>query len=68
MSQTQSPALRIGLAGLGTVGLGVVRILQRHADLIAARAGRGVEIIAVSAREADRRRDHWMQNHSGMPF
>lgn len=47
--------LRIGLAGLGTVGTGVVRILQTHAELIAARAGRPVEIAAVSARS--RRRD-----------
>ena len=47
--------LRLGLAGLGTVGIGVVRILQRHAGLIAARAGRPVAITAVSAR--DRTRD-----------
>ncbi|MFT3974982.1 MAG: homoserine dehydrogenase [Amaricoccus sp.] len=47
--------LRIGLAGLGTVGTGVVRILQTHAGLVAARAGRPVEIVAVSARS--RRRD-----------
>jgi homoserine dehydrogenase len=48
--------LRLGLAGLGTVGIGVVRIVQRHAGLIAARAGRPVEIIAVSARDAARDR------------
>ena len=42
--------LRIGLAGLGTVGLGVVKILQSHGELIAARAGRSVELVAVSAR------------------
>ena len=32
-----SEALRIGLAGLGTVGGGVVEILDRHKDLLAAR-------------------------------
>jgi homoserine dehydrogenase len=48
--------LRLGLAGLGTVGIGVVRIVQRHAGLIAARAGRRVEIVAVSARDASRDR------------
>ncbi len=48
--------LRLGLAGLGTVGVGVVRIVQRHADLIAARAGRPVQVIAVSARDAARDR------------
>ena len=43
--------LRLGIAGLGTVGTGVVKILRRHADLVAARAGRAVEIVAVSARD-----------------
>jgi homoserine dehydrogenase len=42
--------LRIGIAGLGTVGTGVVRILQDHGPLIALRSGRPVEITAVSAR------------------
>ena len=49
--------LRLGLAGLGTVGIGVVKIVQRHADLIAARAGRPVTITAVSARDRSRNRD-----------
>ncbi len=49
--------LRLGLAGLGTVGIGVVGIVQRHADLIAARAGRDVVITAVSARDATKNRD-----------
>ena len=49
--------LRLGLAGLGTVGIGVVKIVQRHADLIAARAGRPVVITAVSARDRTRNRD-----------
>ena len=48
--------LRIGLAGLGTVGTGVVRMLQGHGDMIAARAGRPVEIVAVSARSRSRDR------------
>jgi homoserine dehydrogenase len=41
--------LRLGIAGLGTVGIGVVKIVQTHADLIATRAGRPVRIVAVSA-------------------
>jgi len=51
--------LRIGIAGLGTVGMGVVGIVQDHAALIAVRAGRPIEIAAVSARDAarDRGRD-----------
>lgn len=47
--------LRIGLAGLGTVGAGVLRILQGKRDLISARAGRPIEVVAVTAR--DRARD-----------
>lgn len=49
--------LRLGLAGLGTVGIGVVKIVQRHAELIAARAGRPVTITAVSARDRTKNRD-----------
>ncbi len=49
--------LRLGLAGLGTVGIGVVQIVQRHADLIAMRAGRPIVITAVSARDQTRNRD-----------
>ena len=48
--------LRLGIAGLGTVGTGVVRIIQRHADLLTARAGRPVAISAVSARSRDKDR------------
>jgi homoserine dehydrogenase len=42
--------LRLGIAGLGTVGAGVVKIVQAHAAGLAANAGRAVEITAVSAR------------------
>ncbi len=49
--------LRLGVAGLGTVGIGVVKIVQKHADLIAARTGRAVVITAVSARDRKKNRD-----------
>jgi homoserine dehydrogenase len=45
----------VGVAGLGTVGAGVVALLRANADLIAARAGRPIAVTAVSAR--DRARD-----------
>ncbi|MEO1223892.1 MAG: homoserine dehydrogenase, partial [Pseudomonadota bacterium] len=48
-------SLKVGIAGLGTVGGGVASLLTRHHNLIATRAGRTVEIAAVSAR--DRTRD-----------
>jgi homoserine dehydrogenase len=47
--------LRIGIAGLGTVGGGVLRLLQAHAELLAQRSGRRIVVAAVSAR--DRHRD-----------
>ncbi len=42
--------LRLGIAGLGTVGAGVVKIIQQRANLLAQRSGRPVVISAVSAR------------------
>ncbi|MDD9921483.1 MAG: homoserine dehydrogenase [Boseongicola sp.] len=42
--------LRLGIAGLGTVGAGVVKIIQGHADLLQMRTGREITISAVSAR------------------
>ena len=58
MSDTSPPApLRLGIAGLGTVGIGVVKIIQAHADLLAARAGRPVQITAICARDRQRNRD-----------
>jgi homoserine dehydrogenase len=48
--------LRLGIAGLGTVGAGVVRLLRRHGPLLEARAGRPVTLGAVSARERGRDR------------
>ena len=48
--------LRLGIAGLGTVGAGVVKIVQRRANLLAMRSGRPVVISAVSARTRDKDR------------
>ena len=47
---TSPPPLRLGIAGLGTVGVGVVRIVQAQAARLAARTGRTIEVAAVSAR------------------
>ena len=58
MSDTSPPApLRLGIAGLGTVGIGVVKIIQAHTDLLSARAGRPVVITAISARDRQKNRD-----------
>jgi homoserine dehydrogenase len=44
------------------VGIGVVKIVQRHADLLSARAGRPVVITAVSARDRTKNRDADLSN------
>ena len=48
--------LRIGIAGLGNVGAGVVKILTANAELVAKRAGRPIVVTAVSARDRSRDR------------
>lgn len=48
--------LHLGIAGLGTVGVGVVRIIRQHAALLEARTGRPITISAVSARSRDKDR------------
>jgi homoserine dehydrogenase len=49
--------LKAGLAGLGTVGSAVVRLIAQHRSLIEARCGRGIEVVAVTARTPDKKRD-----------
>ena len=44
------------MAGLGTVGMGVLALVREHADLIAQRAGRPIVLSAVSARNRDKDR------------
>jgi homoserine dehydrogenase len=64
--------LRIALAGLGTVGGGVVKLLAENADLIERRAGRRIEITAVSARDRTRDRGidlsqfHWVDDTAAL--
>ncbi|MEQ9609394.1 MAG: homoserine dehydrogenase, partial [Kiloniellaceae bacterium] len=51
-----SKPLRIAVAGLGTVGAGTLRLLQANAAAIAARAGRPLQVTAVSARDRSKDR------------
>jgi homoserine dehydrogenase len=63
-----SRPLSVGVAGLGTVGGGVLKMLRDNADIVAARAGRPIAVTAVSAR--DRLKDrgfpisglHWYED------
>jgi homoserine dehydrogenase len=52
-----SAPLKVGLAGLGTVGTAVKRMLDGERAALAGRCGRAIEVVAVSARNRDKRRD-----------
>lgn len=49
-------ALKVAIAGLGTVGGGVIRVLETNRELIERRAGRAIEVVAVSARDRSKDR------------
>ncbi len=49
--------LSIAIAGLGTVGIGIIKILESNKQLIKNRCGRELKIVAVSARNKRKQRD-----------
>ena len=49
--------LKVGLAGLGTVGSAVVRLLEEGRDKLIARCGRPIEVVALNARTRGKKRD-----------
>src|SRR5579864_8244309 len=49
--------LKVGLAGLGTVGTAVIRLLDHERDKLLARCGRPIEVVAVTARSRGKKRD-----------
>jgi len=49
-------ALKVGLAGLGTVGASVVRLIEQQRTALAQRCGRPIEIVAVTARSRGKNR------------
>ncbi len=56
MALNNKQPFRVGVAGLGTVGVGVVNIIQQNADILALRSGRPIEIISVTAGSKDKER------------
>jgi homoserine dehydrogenase len=46
--------IKVGLLGIGNVGVGTFNVLQRNQEEIRRRAGRGIEVVAVSARNLER--------------
>jgi len=49
--------LKVGLAGLGTVGSAVIRLLDEGRDKLTARCGRPIEVVALTARSRGKKRD-----------
>lgn len=48
--------LHVGIAGLGTVGAEVVRLIEQQGKVLAARSGRGVKVVSVTARSKGKKR------------
>src|SRR6187399_1100626 len=48
--------LKVGIAGLGTVGAEVVRLIESQGRTLSARSGRGVRVVAVTARSKAKKR------------
>ncbi len=49
--------VNVGVLGLGTVGCGTVKVLQRNAEEIARRAGRGIVVTHAASRDLNKPRD-----------
>ena len=52
-----SEILRVGVAGVGTVGAAVARLLKRQSHALASRTGRKIVVTAISVRDAGKKRD-----------
>jgi homoserine dehydrogenase len=48
--------LRVGIAGLGTVGAEVVRVIESQSSALSARCGRSLRVVAVTARSKAKKR------------
>src|SRR4051812_29433199 len=60
--------LKVGIAGLGTVGADVVRLIEEQGRALSARSGRGIRVVAVTARSKVKKRSvdlrgiEWVKN------
>src|ERR1700682_823129 len=48
--------LKVGIAGVGAVGGEVVRLIEQQGRTLSARCGRGVRVVAVTARSKAKKR------------
>lgn len=60
--------LKIAIAGLGTVGGGVIRALTAQAADLKARAGRSLAVVGVSARDPGKARGFKVENFNADPL
>lgn len=51
-----STPLKLGIAGLGTVGAGLIKLLAEHGDSLENKTGRPIVVAAVSARDKNKDR------------
>ena len=63
---TQSPDLNIALVGCGTVGTGVVKILQSSMESLRQRTGRSIQLRRVIVQNVGKQRDVDLGEHSGV--
>src|SRR5260370_32516309 len=54
--QVMVAPLKVGIAGLGTVGAEVVRLIEQQGRTLSARSGRGIRVTAVTARSKVKKR------------
>jgi homoserine dehydrogenase len=54
--------LKIGIAGVGTVGASVIRMIDRQRDELAVCCGRPLEVVAISARSRGKKRGIELKN------
>jgi len=60
--------LKIAIAGLGTVGGGVIKALAAQGPDLASRGARAIEVVAVSARDPKKLRDFEVKNWTADPL
>ena len=59
--------LRLGIAGLGTVGASVVRLIANEQSALLARTDRRIVVVAVTARSKSKKRDIDLRKIAGLP-
>ncbi|MCH7864178.1 MAG: homoserine dehydrogenase [Proteobacteria bacterium] len=52
-----NPPLKIGIAGLGTIGGGTFKLLMEQAEIIESRSGRAIRLVAVADPDASRMKE-----------